>query len=162
MENTKSTAYAFMIMLAGLAVIGYLGRASAEVAPPNAYAAATPGAAPGGYAPQYGLIQTGVMGVAQLDGLGGFGRPSAMPVFQIVQLQPAGTMSQASYEGGSRNAEAAQAQQPAMASAEAMAPQGTTVTQPQMAGALCDIKGIRVLTQSPESCAMAGGQAVHP
>ena len=36
MESSKSTAYAFMLMLAGLATIAYLGRASAEVAAPQA------------------------------------------------------------------------------------------------------------------------------
>ncbi len=160
MENNKSTAYAFMIMLAGLAVIGHYGRASAEVAPPSAYESAMPGQASmqraPGYAPQYGLIQTAVVGVAHMDGNGAFGRPAAMPVFQIVQLQPATAPAQASYEAPNI------APQAPVASAEPSVPQGMTVTPPaaQMAGALCDIKGIRVLTQNAESCVMAGGQTV--
>lgn len=173
MENTKSTAYAFMIMLAGLAVIAHYGRASAEVAPPSAYESgmnAPQGySAPvraAGYQQQYGLIQTGMLGVAQMDGNGGFGRPAAMPVFQVIQLQPAGGPAHASYEAAPHNMGAAQApaQGPAVASAEPAVPQGMSVTSPapQMAGTFCDIKGIRVLTQSAETCVMAGGQTATP
>lgn len=167
MENTKSTAYAFMIMLAGLAVIAHYGRASAEVAPPSAYESQAPAGyapmqRPAGYGPQYGLIQTGVLGVAQMDGNGGFGRPAAMPVFQVVQLQPAMAAAQASYEAAPQAMPQAAPQAPA-ASAEPMVPQGMAVTPPaQMAGALCDIKGVRVLTQSAETCVMAGGQTATP
>jgi hypothetical protein len=170
METTRSTAYAFMIMLAGLAVIAHYGRASAEVAPPSAYESGMNapqgyGAAvrAAGYQPQYGLIQTGMLGVAQMDANGGFGRPAAMPVFQVIQLQPAGASGQASYEAPS-NMGGAQtpAQGPAVASAEPTVPQGMSVTVPeaQMGGTFCDIKGIRVLTQSAETCGQAGGQPV--
>lgn len=171
MENTRSTAYAFMIMLAGLAVIAHYGRASAEVAPASGYEAAMAAYAPSmrpaaSYQAQYGLIQTGLVGVAQLDGNGAFGRPSAMPVFQIIQLQPtaAPMQGQASLEPAPRAQSETQApaQGPAVASAEPIVPQGMTVTAPQMAGTYCDIKGVRVITQSPETCAMAGGQPSTP
>jgi hypothetical protein len=170
MENTKSTAYAFMIMLAGLAVIAHYGRASAEVAPPAAYESQMPAGygpmqRPAGYAPQYGLIQTGVVGVAQMDGNGDFGRPAAMPVFQVVQLQPTMAQAQAGYEAQPHAMQMPQgAPQAPAAAAEPMIPQGMSVTPPaaQMAGALCDIKGVRVLTQSAEACAMAGGQTATP
>jgi hypothetical protein len=154
MESSKSTAYAFMIMLAGLATIGYLGRASAEVSAPQPEAVAP---APGmmgapGYQPQLGLIQTAVVGVSQLEATGTFGRPAPMPVFQIIQLQPAGVapQRQASLE--------AAPVMPSQMQAEPSMPQGMSMTPPpQMTVTLCDIKGVKALTQSSDACTTAGG-----
>lgn len=177
MESTKSTAYAFMIMLAGLAMIGYLGRASAEVAAPGAYESA-PGMS-GGHAPgvmgqgpyqaQYGLIQTGVVGVAQLDATGGFGRPAAMPIFQVVQLQPAafaasGQASLGAAPSAVMGAES-RSQTSAMPPVEPTVPQGMSVSPPsgaQMTATLCNIKGVQALTQSADACTTAGGHPATP
>jgi hypothetical protein len=156
MESSKSTAYAFMIMLAGLATIGYLGRASAEVSAPQpetiAPAPGTMGAP--GYQAQLGLIQTAVVGVSQLDATGAFGRPAPMPIFQIIQLQPAGfaPQRQASLEAPPA------AMPPQMQAPEQGLPQGMSMTpSPQMTVTLCDIKGVKALTQSSDACATAGG-----
>lgn len=166
MESSKTTAYAFMIMFAGMAMISYLGRASAEVVPPGATYGAhqmhghaqSPAAA--GYAPQLGLVQTGMMGVAQMDGAGGFARPTMMPVFQIVQLQPASAM-QASYQPAQHAPVEQRAPQVTAAAPEVSVPQGMSVA-PQMAGMLCDIKGVQALTQSPDACVAAGGLPLAP
>lgn len=161
MESSKSTAYAFMIMLAGLAVIGYLGRASAEVAAPHSesIAPAQGMMSATGYQPQYGLIRTGMVGVAQLEATGTFGRPAPMPVFQVIQLQPTGyAPRQASLEAAPGMIPQMQAQ-----ATEPSIPQGMSVappSAPQMTVTLCDIKGVQALTQSAEACVTAGGQAV--
>lgn len=167
MEQSKSTAYAFMIMLAGLALIGYLGRASAEVAPHSGYAPSqqqqaygAPAAQPG-YAPQYGLVQTGMMGVSQMGMGGEFGRPAVMPVFQVVQLQPAAVAAAAAQADYMATQRAEQPAAPQTTSTEAPLPPGMSVA-PQLAGTYCAIKGIQALTPSPEACAMAGGQPVAP
>lgn len=166
MENTKATAYAFMIMLAGLAVLAHYGRASAQMSA-VAYAPNAATSAPAGYGggmmpgpqPQYGLVQTGVMGVSRLDAGGTFGAPSVMPVFQIIQLQaPAGTPAPGNVgmDGTTRPMMNAPDQ-----AAAASVPQGITVSPPasaQMIGTPCDINGIRVVTQSPSACGSAGGQ----
>ena len=159
MESSKSTAYAFMIMLAGLAVIGYLGRASAEVATPHGESIAPAQGMMGGYQPQYGLIQTGMVGVAQLEATGTFGRPAPMPVFQVIQLQPTG------YAQRQASLDAAPGMSPQMQpqATEPSVPQGMSVTPPsapQMTATLCDIKGVHALTQSADACATAGGQPV--
>ena len=164
MESSKSTAYAFMIMLAGLAMIGYLGRASAEVPAPHMESIAP---APGmmgapGYQPQYGLIQTAVVGVAQLDASGAFGRPAPMPVFQIIQLQPTALAGQRQASVETAPGLGPQARPNAV---EPGIPHGMSVTppaQPQMTVTLCDIKGVQALTQSVEACTTAGGQPATP
>ena len=157
MESSKSTAYAFMIMLAGLATVGYLGRASAEVAQPQAEhiqpAQGMMGAP--GYQAQFGLIQTAVVGVAQLDASGMFGRPAPMPVFQVIQLQPAGYAPQRQSSLEAAPAMPSQMQAPM---SEPSLPQGMMVTpSAQMAVTLCDIKGVKALTQSSDACTTAGG-----
>ena len=157
MESSKTTAYAFMIMFAGMAMISYLGRASAEVVPPGAAHGAQqmPPHAQAPAAAGYGLVQTGMMGVAQMDGAGGFARPTMMPVFQIVQLQPASVM-QASYQPSHHMPPE---QRASHATPEMPIPQGMSVS-PQVAGMLCDIKGVQALTQSADACTAAGGQPV--
>jgi len=161
MEQSRSNAYAFMVMLAGLCLVGYLNRASAEVAPPSNYSAPQSYAgvqSPNhGYAPQYGLVQTGMMGVSQLGMGGEFGRPAMMPVFQVVQLQPAAAAAAAA------QAEYMATQKPAVepTPAEVAVPQGMSLT-PQVAGTHCDIKGIQAITPSPEACTTAGGQPMAP
>lgn len=143
-----------MIMLAGLATIGYLGRASAEVSAPQPETIAP---APGmmgapGYQAQFGLIQTAVVGVSQLEATGTFGRPAPMPVFQIIQLQPAGIAPQRQ-----ASLEATPAMPPQMQGEPSM-PQGMSMApSPQMTVTLCDIKGVKALTQSPDACTTAGG-----
>lgn len=164
MESSKSTAYAFMIMLAGLAMIGYLGRASAEVAAPRTeiIAPALSMMSAPGYQPQYGLIQTSVVGVAQLDASGMFGRPAPMPVFQIIQLQPTALAGQRQASLETAPGIGSQAQPHAI---EPSIPHGMSVTppaQPQMTVTLCDIKGVQALTQSVEACTSAGGQPATP
>lgn len=164
MESSKSTAYAFMIMLAGLAMIGYLGRASAEVAAPRTeiIAPAPSMMSAPGYQPQYGLIQTSVVGVAQLDASGMFGRPAPMPVFQIIQLQPTALAGQRQASLETARGIGSQAQPHAI---EPSIPHGMSVTppaQPQMTVTLCDIKGVQALTQSVEACTSAGGQPATP
>jgi len=168
MESTKSTAYAFMVMLAGLAVIAHYGRASAEVgyagAPQQqAMAAAYPNMGGAGMYAQYGLIQTGAVGISTLDANGGFGRPSVMPVFQVIQMQPAAGLV-ARQAAAAPNLMGGQQQQTApegmaAAPAEQAVPQGMTVTSPAPTqGTLCDVNGVRVLTQSPDACTAAGGR----
>lgn len=162
MDSSKSTAYAFMIMLAGLAMIGYLERAAAEVAAPHGetIAPASSMMAAPGYQPQYGLIQTSVVGVSQLDASGVFGRPAPMPVFQVIQLQPAAYAPQRQASLETPPAMTPPAYAP---TAEPSIPQGMSVappSTPQMTVTLCDIKGVQALTQSADACTTAGGNPI--
>lgn len=160
-QSTQSVTYTLMILLAGFAVVSNYGRGAAVAATnvpevpmstPPAYA---PIAAPVGAPVQYGLVQTGVVAVAAIDGMG---RQSIMPVFQIIQLQSAAFAAANVTAPISQGVGQSMPQQPL----ESKIPQGTTIAPPagmSMSGTICDIKGIRVLTETAEACGAAGGQA---
>lgn len=125
---------------------------------------------------RYGLVQTGIVGVAQLGPTGSFGQPTPMPIFHMVQLQspmmhPAAAHLQPNLGSaqspmlspmpGQQALAApkikANAQQPA---ATADVPPGITIapqasTQP--IGTWCSINSVRVLTQTADACRTAGG-----
>lgn len=163
-QSTQSVTYTLMILLAGFAVMANYGRDAAVAAPngpeapmsaPPAYAS-VPGPVARHVAPmQYGLVQTGVVAVAGIDGMG---RHSIMPVFQVIQLHPASALAAANPAAlVSRGALEGTSQQPV----ESKIPQGINVAPPSgigMSGTLCEIKGVRVLTETPEACGTAGGQ----
>lgn len=162
MQTTQTTAYALMILIAGFAFISNYGRGVALAANgPETQMSQAPGYGPVAGGPvsgpmQYGLVQTGIFAVAPIDGTG---RQSVMPVFQIVRLQSAAVPAAANIAPSSAPSVAdSAAQQPA----ETIIPQGINVAPPagmSMSGTPCEIKGVRVLTETPEACATAGGQA---
>jgi hypothetical protein len=163
MYNTQTTqsAYALMILLAGFAVMANYGRGAAvaatngQEAPMSAPPAYGPAPAPASGMVQFGLVQTGVAAVTALDGAG---RQSIMPVFQVVQLQSTAQLAAGSVASPSAPLEP-MVQQPA----ESKIPQGINVAPPagmSMSGTLCEIKGVRVLTETPASCGAAGGQVL--
>lgn len=161
-QTTQTAAYALMILIAGFALISNYGRdvALAATNRPETQMTPAPGYGPVGVGPvsapmQYGLVQTGVFAVAPMDGTG---RQSIMPVFQIVQLQSAATVAAANIAPSSAPSVAdSAAQQPG----ETKIPQGINVAPPagmSVSGTQCEIKGVRVLTETPEACGTAGGQ----
>lgn len=172
LENNQIQALVFMIMLAIICVIWDLGRASAHKAAsmfPNATIGA-PAQLPSGSGPiqmpgstqQYGLIQTGVVGIAPLNGIGGFGQATAMPVFQLVRLDvPSPRLAAANAGGASAMAATPEIPHPV----ETRVPSGVSVT-PSMdaaqAGALCDVNQVQVLTPSVDACLQAGGRVTQP
>lgn len=165
LENNHIQALAFMLMLALISIVWDLGRASAlraNALSPN-IATSTPIPSPTAPGPlqvgatpsQYGLIQTGVVEIAPMDGNGA----ATMPVFQVVRLStPQTNFSVASVKPVVMppNPEEATA-----APIKAPVPTGISMTPPMdTAGmpALCDINNIQVITPSVEACLQAGGR----
>lgn len=159
-QSTQNAAYAFMVLFAGSVISNY-GRDAAVAATNGAETQMS--AAPGYGSPagsvsgpiQYGLVQTGVVAVASIDGTG---RQSVMPVFQIIQLQSAAALTVGNMAApNAPNVAAGTVQQPA----ELKIPQGMNIAPPSgmsVSGTLCEIKGVRVLTETPDACGVAGGQ----
>jgi len=169
LEHNQIQALAFMLMLAVISVIWDLGRASAlkanALAPDIASNASVPSpAVPSqlqmpGTAPQYGLIQTGVVGIAPINGHG----VTTMPIFQVVRLStPQPDFSVTSVEPSVMpknpdNAAAAAPMKASVPSGISMAPPMDTAEMP----ALCEINNIQVITPSTEACSQAGGRVLQ-
>jgi hypothetical protein len=162
-EGTQVAGTVLLMLMAAIVATAN-GRAVAGTGPAAAFAAAP---APVGAAQpalpmaspvQYGLIQTGVIGVARLDGNGAFGEPQAMPVFQVVQLQPmASGPAPAPALTGSTQSPGQQGSSEPPALSTALGGAAPVVNGPA-AGTLCDVKGVRILAPSPTLCWSAGGQ----
>lgn len=171
LENNQIQALAFMIMLAITCVIWDLGRASAHKAAamlPNIPIGA-PAQLPSGSGPlpmpastqQYGLIQTGVVGITPLNGNGAFGQAAAMPVFQLVRLDiPNPHLAAANAGGASAMPVAPEAATPI----ETQIPSGVSVMPSRdaaQAGTVCAINQVQVLTPTADACLLAGGRVTQ-
>lgn len=163
-DNNQMQALAFIVMLAVISVLWDFGRAAAMR--PDTPASAWPTASqahPAGGSVQFGLIQTGIVGVSQVDAHGGFGQATAMPVFQVVRLAVPGGHASAANVGSGLPAPAASAQQN-VPTASGQLPSGISVT-PSVdvmgSAALCDVNNVRVMTPSAEACVSAGGQVAQ-
>lgn len=164
LDNNQMQALAFIVMLAVVSVLWDFGRAAAmrpEMSAP-AWSTATQVQSAGGHV-QFGLIQTGIVGVSQADAQGGFGQTTPMPVFQVVRLAVPGGYASTANAGREIPPSAAPTQQTAP-TASAQLPPGMSVTpsvEVMGSAALCDVNNVRVMTPSAEACVSAGGQVAQ-
>lgn len=166
-ENNQMQALAFMVMLAVISVMWDLGRASALKAnammPDNAMSTAIQlptGPRPiqmSGATSQYGLIQTGVVGIAPIDGNGA----TTMPVFQVVRLGVSNS-NFAPTNGGGASAMPVAPETARAPQVETHVPSGINKAPPMDAtrtATLCEVNTVQVITPSIEACLQAGGRS---